>query len=67
MERAPITRPLPTTYLVPLMEIYKSYNGGTDEEFMDDDFEYYMEELWKSDTLVKHIKLDHEYTSKSPA
>ncbi|GJY95062.1 E3 ubiquitin protein ligase UPL3-like protein [Tanacetum coccineum] len=58
MEHAPIVRPLPTTYLAPPMKTYKSYNEGIDEEFMEDDFEYSMEELWE---------FDHGYTSKSPA
>nr|GEX21072.1 kinesin-like protein KIN-13B [Tanacetum cinerariifolium] len=47
MERVPVARPLPTTYSAPPVEIYKSDNGGTDEETMDDDFEYSMEETYE--------------------
>ncbi|GJY89249.1 hypothetical protein Tco_0503877 [Tanacetum coccineum] len=60
VERTPITRPLPTTYLVPPMESYKSYNGGTDEEFMEDDFKYYMEELWELLEIMGEFNADQQ-------
>ncbi|GKG27013.1 hypothetical protein Tco_0402716, partial [Tanacetum coccineum] len=47
MECAPIESSLPTTYLAPPVESCNSYNGGTDKEFMEDDFEYSMKELWE--------------------
>ncbi|GJX09474.1 kinesin-like protein KIN-13B [Tanacetum coccineum] len=47
MERVPVARPLPTTYSAPPVENYRSDNGGTDEETMEDDIEYSMEETYE--------------------
>ncbi|GJR97906.1 E3 ubiquitin protein ligase UPL3-like protein [Tanacetum coccineum] len=61
MEHAPIARPLPTTYLAPPMKSYKSYNEGIDEEFMEDDFEYSMEELWELLEIMGEFNVDQQY------